>query len=133
MRAQDTDSPYLAGGLYQSYSGNAGKSEVSILRSVRNFENQSNIGFLLTNRDYHRGGHGRLVEVDANIRFKDLYRLQLDFAKSYTQESNDDFLDTEDTLNGITYAMDGENFRGDAKNIRSVSYTHLTLPTICSV
>ena len=120
MRAQDTDSPYLAGGLYQSYSGNAGKSEVSILRSVRNFENQSNIGFLLTNRDYHRGGHGRLVEVDANIRFKDLYRLQLDFAKSYTQESNDDFLDTEDTLNGITYAMDGENFRGDAKNIRFV-------------
>ncbi len=37
MRAQDTDSPYLAGGLYQSYSGNVGKSEVSILRSVRNF------------------------------------------------------------------------------------------------
>ncbi|GIR07297.1 MAG: hypothetical protein CM15mP17_12530 [Gammaproteobacteria bacterium] len=70
MRAQDTDSPYLAGGLYQSYSGNAGKSEVSILRSVRNYENQSNIGLLLTNRDYHRGGHGRLVEVDANIRFK---------------------------------------------------------------
>ena len=118
MRAQDTDSPYLAGGLYQSYSGNAGKSEVSILRSVRNYENQSNIGLLLTNRDYHRGGHGRLVEVDANIRFQELYRLQLDFAKSYTQESNDNFLETEDSLNGITYAMDGENFRGDAKNIR---------------
>ena len=120
MRAQDTDSPYLAGGLYQSYSGNAGKSEVSILRSVRNFENQSNIGLLMTNRDYHRGGHGRLVEVDANIRFQELYRLQLDFAKSYTQESNDNFLETEDSLNGITYAMDGENFRGDAKNIRFV-------------
>ena len=120
MRAQDTDSPYLAGGLYQSYSGNAGKSEVSILRSVRNYENQSNIGLLLTNRDYHRGGHGRLVEVDANIRFQELYRLQLDFAKSYTQESDDNFLETEDSLNGITYAMDGENFRGDAKNIRFV-------------
>ena len=120
MRAQDTDSPYLAGGLYQSYSGNAGKSEVSILRSVRNYENQSNIGLLLTNRDYQRGGHGRLVEVDANIRFQELYRLQLDFAKSYTQESDDNFLETEDSLNGITYAMDGENFRGDAKNIRFV-------------
>ena len=120
MRAQDTDSPYLAGGLYQSYSGNAGKSEVSILRSVRNYENQSNIGLLLTNRDYHRGGHGRLVEVDANIRFQELYRLQLDFAKSYTQESDDNFLETKDSLNGITYAMDGENFRGDAKNIRFV-------------
>ena len=120
MRAQDTDSPYLAGGLYQSYSGNAGKSEVSILRSVRNFENQSNVGLLLTNRDYHRGGHGRLVEVDANIKFQELYRLQLDFAKSYTQESHDNFLETEDSLNGITYAMDGENFRGDAKNIRFV-------------
>ena len=120
MRAQDTDSPYLAGGLYQSYSGNAGKSEVSILRSVRNYENQSNIGLLLTNRDYHRGGHGRLVEVDANIRFQELYRLQLDFAKSYTQESDDNFLETEDSLNGISYAMDGENFRGDAKNIRFV-------------
>ncbi len=120
MRAQDTDSPYLAGGLYQSYSGNAGKSEVSILRSVRNFENQSNVGLLLTNRDYHRGGHGRLVEVDANIKFQELYRLQLDFAKSYTQESHNNFLETEDSLNGITYAMDGENFRGDAKNIRFV-------------
>ena len=120
MLAQDTDSPYLAGGLYQSYSGNAGKSEVSILRSVRNFENQSNVGLLLTNRDYHRGGHGRLVEVDANIKFQELYRLQLDFAKSYTQESHHNFLETEDSLNGITYAMDGENFRGDAKNIRFV-------------
>ena len=79
MRAQDTDSPYLAGGLYQSYSGNAGKSEVSILRSVRNFENQSNIGILMTNRDYHRGGHGRLVEVDANIRFQELYRSAVRF------------------------------------------------------
>ena len=120
MHAQDTDSPYLAGGLYQSYSGNAGKSEVSILRSVRNYENRSNIGLLMTNRDYHRGGHGRLIEVDANIRFQDLYRLELDFAKSYTQESNDNFLETKDSLNGITYAMDGENFRGDAKNIRFV-------------
>ncbi len=120
MHAQDTDSPYLAGGLYQSYSGNAGKSEVSILRSVRNYENRSNIGLLMTNRDYHRGGHGRLIEVDANIRFQDLYRLELDFAKSYTQESNDNFLETKDSFNGITYAMDGENFRGDAKNIRFV-------------
>ena len=120
MHAQDTNSPYLAGGLYQSYSGNAGKSEVSILRSVRNYENRSNIGLLMTNRDYHRGGHGRLIEVDANIRFQDLYRLELDFAKSYTQESNDNFLETKDSLNGITYAMDGENFRGDAKNIRFV-------------
>lgn len=118
LRAQDSASPYLAGGLYESYSGDAGKSEVSILRSVRNFENQSNVGILMTNRDYHRGGHGRVVEIDGNLRFKDIYNLQFDFAKSYTQESQNNFLDTSDSINGITYAMDGENFRGDAKNIR---------------
>ena len=81
LRAQDSASPYLAGGLYKSYSGDAGKSEVSILRSVRNFENQSNIGILMTNRDYHRGGHGRVVEVDGNLRFRDIYNLQFDFAR----------------------------------------------------
>jgi hypothetical protein len=118
MHAIDEDSPYLAGGLYESYSGNAGKSEVTIIRSIKNLGNESNVGVLLTNRDYRIGGHGKLVEVDGNFRIKDKYSIAFDFAKSNTQESHQDFISNSDSLNNISYAMDGEKFSGDAKNIR---------------
>ena len=74
--------------VYESYSGNAGKSEVTIIRSIKNLGNESNIGVLLTNRDYRIGGHGKLVEVDGNLRIRDKYSIAFDFAKSNTQESH---------------------------------------------
>jgi hypothetical protein len=118
MQATDTMSPYLAAGEYGSYQGNAGKSKVTLGRIKKNLQDQSSIGLLLTNRDYHAGGSGSLVEFDGLINFLQDYTMDLNFARSETQEGYVNFLDTADTFSGYTYAMDGEKFSGKATNIR---------------
>jgi hypothetical protein len=118
LQATDTDSPYLAAGQYRSYKGNAGKSKVTIGRLKRNLGNKSHVGLIATNRDYQVGGSGSVVEFDSLINFMDDYILDLNYARSDTQESNVNFIETDDTFAGRTYAMDGESFSGTAKNIR---------------
>ena len=118
MHATDTESPYLAAGQERSYRGNAGKSKVTIGRFKRNLENNSHIGLIATNRDYHSGGYGSLVEFDGLINFLDDYILDLNFARSHTQEGHINYIETDDTFAGRTYAMDGESFSGTAKNFR---------------
>ena len=118
LQATDTDSPYLAAGQYRSYKGNAGKSKVTIGRLKRNLGNKSHVGLIATNRDFHVGGSGSVVEFDSLINFLDDYVLDLNYARSDTQEGDVNFIDTEDTFAGRTYAMDGESFSGTAKNFR---------------
>ena len=118
MQATDTDSPYLAAGQYKSFRGNAGKSKVTIGRYKKNLGNQSHIGIIATNRDYQIGGSGSLIEFDSLINFLDDYILDLNYARSDTQEGNVNFIDTKETFAGKTYAMDGESFSGTAKNFR---------------
>ncbi len=118
LQATDTDSPYLAAGQYRSYKGNAGKSNVTIGRFKRNLGNKSYLGLIATNRDYQTGGSGSLVEFDGLINFLDDYMLDVNFARSDTQEGNINYIDTDDTFAGRTYAMDGESFSGTAKNFR---------------
>ncbi len=118
MQATDTDSPYLAAGQYRSYKGNAGKSKVTIGRFKRNLGNNSHLGLIATNRDFQSGGFGSLVEFDGLINFLDSYILDINYAKSHTKEGNINFIETEDTFAGRTYAMDGESFSGIAKNFR---------------
>jgi hypothetical protein len=118
LQATDTDSPYLAAGAYQSYKGNAGKSNVTVGRFKRNLGNKSHIGLLATNRDFQTGGSGSVVEVDGLINFLDDYVFDVNFARSNTQEGNVNYIDTDDTFAGRTFAMDGESFSGTAKNFR---------------
>ena len=118
LQATDTDSPYLAAGQYRSYKGNAGKSNVTIGRFKRNLGNKSYLGLIATNRDYQTGGSGSLVEFDGLFNFLDDYMLDVNFARSDTQEGNINYIDTDDTFAGRTYAMDGESFSGTAKNFR---------------
>lgn len=118
LQATDTDSPYLAAGQYRSFLGNAGKSKVTIGRFKKNLGNKSHIGLIATNRDYQIGGSGSVVEFDSLINFLDDYILDLNYAKSDTQEGQIDFIGSEDTFAGRTYAMDGESFSGVAKNFR---------------
>ena len=118
LQATDTDSPYLAAGQYRSYKGNAGKSKVTIGRLKRNLGNKSHIGLIATNRDYQVGGSGSVVEFDSLINFLDDYILDLNYAKSDTQEGQIDFIGSNETFAGRTYAMDGESFSGVAKNFR---------------
>ena len=118
LQATDTDSPYLAAGQYRSYKGNAGKSKVTIGRVKKNLGNKSHVGLIATNRDYQVGGSGSVVEFDSLINILDDYTLDLNYARSDTQEGNVNFIETDDTFAGRTYAMDGESFSGTAKNIR---------------
>ena len=118
LQATDTDSPYLAAGQYRSFRGNAGKSKVTIGRFKRNLGNKSHMGLLATNRDYQIGGSGSVVEFDSLINFLDDYTLDLNYAKSDTQEGQIDFIGSNDTFAGRSYAMDGESFSGIAKNFR---------------
>ena len=118
LQATDTDSPYLAAGQYRSFKGNAGKSKVTIGRLKRNLGNKSHFGLIATNRDYQIGGSGSVIEFDSLINFMDDYILDLNYARSDTQEGNINFIDTDDTFAGRTYAMDGESFSGTAKNFR---------------
>ena len=118
LQATDTDSPYLAAGAYQSYKGNAGKSNVTVGRFKRNLGNKSHVGLLATNRDFQTGGSGSVVEVDGLINFLDDYVFDVNFARSNTQEGNVNYIDTDDTFAGRTFAMDGESFSGTAKNFR---------------
>jgi len=118
LQATDTDSPYLAAGQYRSFLGNAGKSKVTIGRFKKNLGNKSHIGLIATNRDYQIGGSGSVVEFDSLINFLDDYILDLNYAKSDTQEGQIDFIGSEDTFAGRTYEMDGESFSGVAKNFR---------------
>ena len=92
LQATDTDSPYLAAGQYRSYKGNAGKSKVSIGRFKRNLGNKSHIGLIATNRDYQVGGSGSVFEFDSLINFLDDYILDLNYARSDTQEGNVNFI-----------------------------------------
>ena len=118
LQATDTDSPYLAAGQYRSYKGSAGKSKVTIGRVKRNLGNKSHVGLIATNRDYQVGGSGSVIEFDSLINILDDYILDLNYARSETQEGNVNFIETDDTFAGRTYAMDGESFSGAAKNFR---------------
>jgi len=118
LQATDTDSPYLAAGQYRSFLGNAGKSKVTIGRFKKNLGNKSHFGLIATNRDYQIGGSGSVVELDSLINFLDRYTLDLNFAKSNTQEGQIDFIGSNETFAGRTYAMDGESYSGVTKNFR---------------
>ena len=118
LQATDTDSPYLAAGQYRSFRGNAGKSKVTIGRFKKNLGNKSHFGLIATNRDYQIGGSGSVAEFDSLINVLDKYTLDLNFAKSYTQEGQIDFIGSNETFAGRTYAMDGESYSGVTKNFR---------------
>ena len=118
LQATDTDSPYLAAGQYRSFRGNAGKSKVTIGRFKKNLGNKSHFGLIATSRDYQIGGSGSVVELDSLINFLDRYTLDLNFAQSNTQEGQIDFIGSNETFAGRTYAMDGESYSGVTKNFR---------------
>jgi hypothetical protein len=118
LQATDSDSPYLAAGQYRSFRGNAGKSRVTIGRFKKNLTNKSHLGLIATNRDFHAGGSGSVVEFDSLFNILDNYILDLNYARSDTKEGYINFIDTDETFAGRTYKMDGESFSGVAKNFR---------------
>jgi len=118
LTAVDENSPYQSSALYKSYLAKAGKSRVTIGRYKKTLPNVSNIGVLVTNRDYMDGGDSTLFQVDGKFNFLKYFSFEFDAAKSDTTEPNIQTIGTSDTFSKYTYELDGESFEGDSHNIR---------------
>ena len=118
LYASDENSPYLAGGTYNSFLKNIGKSKVLLVKNDLNLGNQSSIGLLVTNRDYDVGGHGRVIGIDGIFNVKTDYIIEFDLSKSDSEEPISDIFDTTQIFKNYTYALDGESFSGYAKQLK---------------
>ena len=95
----------------------AGKSLSNIIRGRYNFQDQSFIGGLVTDRRLDIGGSGSTFSLDGAIRLLKQYRLSAQVAGSYTAEPDSPELSEE--FNGGSFAggshttdFDGERFWG---------------------
>lgn len=117
--ARDNHSPLLLPFEEESRVLEGGRSVSNILRVRHNFNNDSFIGALITDRRLDEGGSGSTVSVDAAARFLQKYTLSGQFVYSSTVETEDEKL-SEDVgditfgKKGYTGALDGESFSGYA-------------------
>ncbi len=120
--ARDNNSPLLLPFEEKSHLLEGGHSVSNILRARHNFNNDSFIGALLTDRRLDEGGSGSTVSMDAATRFLQKYILSGQFVYSNTVEPVDEEL-SEDVDNitfgkkGYTSALDGESFGGYAARV----------------
>ena len=117
--ARDNTSPLLLPFEERSELLSAGKSFSNIVRVMHNFENNSYIGGLVTDRRLDDGGGGSTFSLDASLRFLTKYRLNAQWVGSRTQEMRNEELSesiSEDRFDGGRYtaALDGESFGGNA-------------------
>ena len=120
--ARDNTSPLLMPFEESSELVNVGKSFSNILRVKHNFENNSYIGALITDRRQDEGGGGTTVGIDATWRFLTKYLINAQWVSSFTQEINDPtlsegFNDESFDRGRHTSALDGESFSGHASSI----------------
>ncbi|MCY4158689.1 MAG: DUF5916 domain-containing protein [Bacteroidetes bacterium] len=120
--ARDNNSPLLLPFEEESRLLEGGRSVSNILRVRHNFDNDSFVGALLTDRRLDEGGSGSTVSVDAAARFLQKYTLSGQFVYSNHIEPVDDKLSEglEDLTfgdQGYTGALDGESFSGYAGRI----------------
>ena len=120
--ARDNTSPLLLPFEEKSRLLSAGKSVSNILRIKRNFEGNSHVGALLTDRRLDLGGAGSTFGVDGQLRFLRKYLISGQLVASRTVESRD--ADRSIELDGITFgnkghtaALDGERFGGLATSL----------------
>lgn len=120
--ARDNTSPLLMPFEERSELLSVGKSFSNIVRVMHNFENNSYVGGLVTDRRLDDGGGGTTVSLDASLRFMTKYRLGAQWVGSHTQEMNN--VDLSESLGDErfaggkhTAALDGESFSGSALNV----------------
>jgi len=120
--ARDNNSPLLLPFEEESRLLEGGRSISNILRVRHNFNNDSFVGALLTDRRLDEGGSGSTVSVDAAARFFQKYTLSGQFVYSNHVESMDEAMseDIGDVTfgeKGYTGALDGESFSGYAGRV----------------
>ncbi|MDZ4700881.1 MAG: DUF5916 domain-containing protein [Rhodothermales bacterium] len=117
--ARDNTSPLLLPSEESSELLQGGKSWSNIVRAMRTFPNNSNVGALVTDRRLDNGGAGSTVALDASLRFLKYYRVQSQFVVSQTVEANAP--EVSEGLNDVLFAggrhtlgLDGESYGGSA-------------------
>ncbi|MDE2644307.1 MAG: DUF5916 domain-containing protein [Bacteroidota bacterium] len=120
--ARDNNSPLLLPFEEESRVLEGGRSVSNILRVRHNFNNDSFVGALVTDRRLDEGGSGSTVSVDAAARFLQKYTLSGQFVYSNSFEPKDEEMskDVGDITfgkKGYTGALDGESFSGYAARV----------------
>ncbi|MCP4704852.1 MAG: carbohydrate binding family 9 domain-containing protein [candidate division Zixibacteria bacterium] len=129
MSAMDKTTPYIVPhyeGSFDPPSG-TGESYVNVLRALKSFGNNSNLGFIITDRRFDNNGSGTVIGLDGNIRLSRNYSIVGQVLKTYSKEPNDSTstqemesaygIDAYNTLfgdDGYNVALDGESFSGEA-------------------
>ena len=117
LSAMDQNSPYLIPLDQSSITVNAGKSFVNILRGSRAMGENSNIGFMVTDRRFEKSGSGTIVSLDGRMQLSKNYGVDGQFIGTYTKEPTDTTVTA--PYNAIKFgnskydvAFNGESFYG---------------------
>jgi hypothetical protein len=119
MFARDENSPYII--PTENGSGNArpGKSTVNVLRGLRTLGNNSQLGFMVSDRRYDIGGSNTILSGDGTVRLSRTYSAVGQFVFSHTEEPNDlevNRVNPDGTFDdgNHTFGLDGESYSGTA-------------------
>jgi len=119
LTALDENTPYIIPLDEGSILLNTGRSLVNILRASRSFNEDSQLGLMLTDRRFDGGGSGTVFGVDGDIRLTQNYSIVGQFIASHTKEPDDSVVSSglEDIVfdnDTHTAALNGESFFGNA-------------------
>ena len=130
LLARDEHSPYIIPTEERNYSAAPGKSSVQVLRGLQSLGNNSQAGFMVTDRRYDEGGHGTILSGDANIRLTSTTRWMGQLVYNKSREPEGFEISPGETFDDGKYTvdLDGESFSGTAvitelrRNSRTWSY-----------
>ena len=114
LNALDNSTPYLVGGEDRSFTGDGGKSLVNVFRYQKLISNKSRVGAMLTNRFYDGGGYGHLLGLDGLFLWNKKWRLSFELFKNINQEPVQNWIDSTESIQGKTVALDGDKLNGNA-------------------
>jgi len=86
------------------------------MRGLQSLGNNSQVGFMLTDRRYDSSGRGNIYSADANFRLTNTLSVMGQFVHSQTEEPNFEEINPGETFADGKYTvdLDGEKFGGNA-------------------
>ena len=119
LSARDDNTPYMIPLDANSITLNTGKSTTAILRASRQYGENSQLGFIITDRRFDGGGSGTVLSLDGFLRLSQQYFLMGQGIVTHSREPNKPSL----TPGYATYpfdrgkhtiGLDGESYFGNA-------------------
>ena len=114
LTAIDQNSPYQIAGEDRSYLGQGGQSFVNVFRYQRLVNKNTRLGLVTTNRYYKEGGYGNLFGTDGWFLISKNWRLTYELLANFNQEPEADWIDSQDTIEGRSVALNQDKYSGSA-------------------